>query len=222
MVFVLTCLIFLTVFSVSNYINNKKISEIKFTEDKIAIDILSLETQFTLLQEATCKKIQGSVLSDELNTLGDRLSYAESQGVNDQNVNNLKKYYSILQIKDYLLTKKIAAKCPNKEEPINTILYFYSNKNNCDDCTKTGFVLTRIRQTYPNVRVYSFDYDIDLNAVTTLRSIYEIPNELPVLVINEKVFSGYKTIEELQGLMKLKPKTDSTDTAPQSQKTGGK
>lgn len=214
LVFVLTCLIFLTVFSVSNYINNKKIREIKLTEDKIAIDILSLETQFALLQEASCKKIQGTILSDELNSLGDRLSYAESQGIQDENVTHLKKYYSILQIKDYLLTRKIATRCPSKEAPIHTILYFYSNKTSCSDCTKTGFVLTRIRESYPNVRVYSFDYDIDLNAVSTLLSIYEVPNKLPVLVINEKAFSGYKTIEELQGLLKLAPIASSTRTMP--------
>ena len=62
-VFIITALIFFTAFSISNYLNNRKVSELRLIEDKIATDILSLETQFELLQDTSCKKIDSSILS---------------------------------------------------------------------------------------------------------------------------------------------------------------
>lgn len=195
-VLILTTLIFASAFLLSNALNDKKVASIKATEDKISIDILSLETQFELLQDSACTSFGGSILSDELENVGDRLSYAESQrGISDADVSLLKKHYSILEIKDYLLTKKLDKQC-RKVSPVS-ILYFYSNQSHCDDCTKQGYVLTKLREDHPELRVYTFDYDIDLNAVKTLISIHKIPAKLPALVIHDKVYSGFQSIEDI-------------------------
>ena len=55
-----------------------------------------------------------------------------------------------------------------------SIMYFYSNKGDCSDCEREGFVLTKLREDYPELRVYSFDYNLDLSALQTLVSIYNI------------------------------------------------
>jgi len=47
-VFLLTLSLFLTAIFLSNYFGNKKIDQLKSIQDKIAIDILSSETQFSL------------------------------------------------------------------------------------------------------------------------------------------------------------------------------
>ena len=44
----------------SNYFGNKKIDQLKTIQDKISIDILSSETQFSLLSELSCKNISDS------------------------------------------------------------------------------------------------------------------------------------------------------------------
>ncbi len=77
-VFLITAGIFAVAFIVSNYINDKRYEVIKTTADKISIDILSLETQFELFQESSCASLANPVLSDEINALADRLSYAEN------------------------------------------------------------------------------------------------------------------------------------------------
>ena len=47
------------------------------------------------------------MLSQELNSLAEKLSYTEGQfGSDNIEVVRLKQYYSLLQIKDYLLSKK--------------------------------------------------------------------------------------------------------------------
>src|SRR3989344_1137164 len=76
-VFIITSVIFFTAFSISNYSNEKRIQNIQSIEDKIALDLLSSETQFNLLKELSCKAIDNSVLSQELNSIAEKLTYAE-------------------------------------------------------------------------------------------------------------------------------------------------
>jgi hypothetical protein len=191
----ITSAIFISGLWVSNYFNNKKIDQLKSIESSISLDLLSSEIQFNLLQEVSCKDISNTVLSSELNTLADKISYSEGNiGLDNTDIISLKKSYSLLEIKDYLLMKQITKSCGQKSI---FILYFYKN-DNCDDCTKQGYVLTDLRQKYPNLRVYSFDYNLDLSAIKSMISIYKVPDNLPAIVINGKVYSGLQSVEEIE------------------------
>lgn len=197
--FAITAVIFTTAILLSNYFGEKKLDEIRNIQDTIAIDILSSETQFALLGEYSCKNVGVGSLSSELGELENKLGYTEGQRGHDNNeVQTLKKYYSLLQIKDYLLMNKISEKC--KTAPIS-IIYFYSTNNDCDDCEREGYVLTRLRETYPDLRVYSFDYNIELSAVKTLISINKVQNNLPALIIKGKTYYGFQSIEDLEKIL---------------------
>lgn len=194
--------------------------EIRNIQDKISIDILSSETQFSLLEESLCKDIGTGTLSTELANLEERLSYTESQrGVKDPEVQTLKKYYSLLEIKDYLLMNKISEKC--KRNPLS-IIYFYSTNNDCEDCEREGYVLTRLRETYPDLRIYSFDYNMDMSAIKTLISINKVENKLPALIIKDKTYYGFQSIEDLEKavpeLKALKAAMEATTTTASSTK----
>lgn len=194
-VFFITLTIFVSGLWISNYLNNKKIDQLKNIEIKISLDLMSSETQFSLLEELSCKDVSTTVLSSELNSLADKIAYSENNiGVENVDVISLKKYYSLLEIKDYLLMKKITERCGQKSI---FILYFYKNED-CSDCTKQGYVLTTLREKYPNLRVYSFDYNLDLSAIKAMTSIYKVPDNLPAIVINGKVYSGFHSIEEIE------------------------
>lgn len=219
--FLITAAIFATALFISNYFNQKRIQNIRNIEEKISINILSLETQFELLQEASCEYIKKNpVLSKELNTLADRLSYMEEQlGKKNSKVIQLKKSYSLLQIKDHLLMKKIADKC--QMNPVS-ILYFYSNRDDCPQCDKMGYVLTHLREKYPKLRVYSFDYHLNLAALKTLISINNVEHKLPALVINGKVKHGFKDLKTMKKILpmdKIKPNNASTTPAATSTTT---
>src|SRR3989338_5468479 len=101
-VFLFTVGLFLSASYVSNYFGNKKIDQLKLIQDKISIDILSSETQFSLLSELSCKNVSGSLLSGELDELGHKLDWGQSNLGATEEVLYLKKYYSLLEIKDYL------------------------------------------------------------------------------------------------------------------------
>ncbi len=195
-VFLITVSLFLTASYLSNYFGQKKIDQLKLIQDKIAIDILSSETQFSLLSELSCKSVSSSVLSDELDALRRKLDWGQKNLGATEEVSYFKKYYSLLQIKDYLLMKKISSSCGIKSA---FILYFYTTKEYCSLCEKQGFVLTSLRDKYPELRVYSFDYSIDLSAVKAILQIYKIKDtELPALVLDDKLLTGFRDIKELE------------------------
>jgi hypothetical protein len=194
--FGITVIIFSTAIFLSNYFGQKKLDEIRNIQDKISIDILSSETQFSLLEESSCKDIGTGSLSTELGNLEEKLSYTEGQrGADDPEVQTLKRYYSLLEIKDYLLMNKISDKC--KKTPLS-IIYFYSTKGDCSDCEKEGYVLTSLRENYPELRIYSFDYNLDVSAVKTLISINKLKNTLPALIVKDRIYYGFQSIEALE------------------------
>lgn len=199
--FLITLAIFVTAFFASSFFSNKRVESVKSIQDTIAIDILSSETQFDLLKEVPCSNVGDSMLSAELSELGNKLSHTENdRGEKDNDVLYLKKYYSLLQVKDYLLSKKLVEKCGVTKKPV-FIIYFYSNKGDCPDCEREGYVLTRLKEIYPDLRVYSFDFNLDLSVVDSLKKIYRIKDTMPALVIEDKTYTGFKTLEELSELL---------------------
>lgn len=199
--FVITAIVFFSALLISNVFSKSRIAEIKSIEDKIAMDILSSETQFALLKESSCKSIDhgNTAFSEELGVLAARLSYMEEKlGESDDAVIGLKKYYSLLQIKDYLLVEQVRQKCGVK--PI-TIIYFYSNLGDCEDCKRAGYVLNKLREEFPELRIYSFDYNLDLSAVKTLKSIHGVRNKLPALIIWDENYYGFKSVEDIEKII---------------------
>ncbi|MES2986028.1 MAG: hypothetical protein V4686_02790 [Patescibacteria group bacterium] len=198
-VFVVTVGLFLSAFGLSNYLSDRKLDKVKYIQDDIAIDILSSETQFELLQDISCKDAGASVLSSELNDLARRIEYSEQSIQNIEEVTRLKKYYSVLQVKDYILMKKATERCGLKSV---FVLYFYTTEKNCVECARQGYVLTELRDKYPDLRVYSFDYGLDLGIIQTLIRTYKLSDtELPTLIVEGDVLTGYHDLEATEALL---------------------
>lgn len=197
--FVITALIIGTVLYAISYLNQQRVADLTGIEDQLATDTLSLETQFSLLESAPCEDLsEGNVLSQELSSIGDRLSLAEERlGTKDEQVLRLKDRYTLLQIRDYILTKKLASTCNVK--PV-VVLYFYSNAGDCADCDRAGYALSYLRQTYPALRVYSFDYNLDLAALKTLIAVEKVKPEFPAFIIQKSVSYGFKDLATFEKL----------------------
>ncbi len=215
-VFLFTVGLFLSASFISNYFSNKKVDQLKAIQDSISIDVLSSETQFSLLSELSCKNISDSVLSQELSDLGNKLEWSQQNLGATDTVSYLKKYYSLLEIKDYLLNKNISSRCKTKAA---FILYFYTTAENCSECEKESLALSTLRDKYPELRVYSFDYSIDLSAVKAMLQIYKIKDtELPALVIDDNLLTGFHGVDELDSRVQesfklLEATTPTTKTA---------
>lgn len=194
----ITIAILATVVYAVNFLNQQRIAELRAIEDQLATDTLSIETQFALLEEAPCEDIvSGTLLSQEVGGVGDRLVQAEERlGATDPEVLRLKERYTLLQIRDYLLTEKLRETCGIK--PV-VALYFYSNvPGECEACDRAGHALSYLRETYPSLRVYSFDYHLDLAALRTLIAVEKVKPEFPAFVIQGKPLYGFSDLETLQ------------------------
>jgi len=197
-VFFITALVFTLAFLVSSVFSRNKLNQLQDIQEQIAIDILSTETRYSLLEKTSCAHSVSSLeeeqgLSRELNDLARRLKFMESQlGIDDEDVVFVKKYYSLLQIKDFLLMEELSSRCG---EELFTILYFH--QGDCQDCQKQSLVLDELVQEYPETRVYWFDKDVNTPAVQTMLSIFGI-TQGPTMVINDKTYEGFYTFEQIQ------------------------
>ena len=201
---VITLAIIGTIFVAIESLNRERVKELQSIEEQLATDTLSIETQFALLEEAPCEDVpQGTLLSTELGDLGDRLSFAEEHaGSDDPEVLRLKERYTLLQIRDYLLTKRLAETCDIT--PVIALYFYSNNEGECADCDRAGYALSYLRQTYPSLRVYSFDYHLDLGALRTFVSVEKVDAKFPAFVVNGKASYGFTTLEDFE---KLFPKS---------------
>ncbi len=193
----ITILIIGTVAYAVHYMDQQRLANITAIETQLSTDTLSLETQFSLLENAPCENISnGNSFSQELSGLGDRLSFAEGRlGNNDPQVLQLKKEYALLEIRDYLLMQKLSKTC--NVTPV-VVLYFYSNTGDCTSCDRAGYALSYLRQTYPRLRVYSFDYHLNLGALKTLIQVEKVQSKLPAFVIQGKRYYGFTSLDTLE------------------------
>lgn len=196
--FFLTAGIFAGALFLSSYISQRKLENIRTLQDKVATDILSSETQLNLVKELSCEDMGNTYLSKEIANLAERISYTEENGAQAADILELKKQYSLLEVKDFVLSKQIAGRCNNL--PV-TILYFYTDKAICPDCVKQGYVLDAIRNSYNDVRIYSFDSNLDLTTIKTLKSVYGITDQLPALVIDGIMVQGFKSVDDITAVL---------------------
>jgi hypothetical protein len=199
----ITVLIIGSVIYAISYLNQQRVAQLSTIENQLSTDTLSIETQYSLLENAPCSSfITGSStedtsLSQEVSNLGDKLVYAEDRlGKDNQQVITLKQQYALLEIRDYLLTQRLSTTCHVSP---TIVLYFYSNNGECKDtCARAGYALSYMRQTYPGLRVYSFDYNLNLAALKTLESIEKVQPNFPAFSINHKPVYGFTTLADFE------------------------
>lgn len=196
--FIITLAIFFFALWLSNSFSERKIQSLRDLESQISLNILSVETRFSLLQKTSCEHITDKKDSDagfnkDLNDLTLRVKSLENQlGYYNEDVISLKKYYSLLQIKDYLLTKEYHDRC--KQDTVS-ILYFHDV--NCIECSNQSIILDKIVSEYPEIRVYYFDKTTNTPALDTLMSVFKIEST-PSLVIDDKMYEGYQDVEKIE------------------------
>ncbi|MBA3789521.1 hypothetical protein H0X32_04010 [Patescibacteria group bacterium] len=211
-----------TVVYAINYLNQQRVAQLNTIEDQLSTDTLSVETQYSLLANAPCEDFaissssEGTSLSQEVSNLGDKLQYTENRlGGTDPQVIQLKNQYTLLEIRDYLLTEQLAKTCHTS--PV-VVLYFYSNAGDCKDvCDRAGYALSYLHQTYPNLRVYSFDYNLKIGALKTLETLEKVQPSFPAFVINHKQYYGFTSLTDFES--NLPSSLFATSTATTTTKT---
>lgn len=116
-------------------------------------------------------------LSKELGNIGTRLSGEDArETLGQENYEFLKKKFHLMQIKTYILFKKLIDQC---NIPSNIVLYYYSIDD--EDSQEQGKVLDKIVEDY-NAKVFAIEFDYSEELVF-LESYYKI-TETPSIVVN--------------------------------------
>lgn len=205
--FAMTTLIFVIGMVVGSYISEKKLNTIDELQQDLAKRTISSELQYVLVAEHPCQSINSTQLTKELFDIGTKLDFMESKlGKENKEVIKLKGYYSLLEIRHWLLLKKAREEC---QLNYDLILYFYSNKGDCDDCEQQGFVLSTLHKEYPNINIYSFDVNIDDPALNGIKEIYKV-EEAPTLVVNNQTFHGFMDKNTVEIVLSLANNTNET------------
>ncbi len=107
----------------------------------------------------------------------------ERFGRYDEKVLKQKEIYSMLEVQHFLLIKENNLQCEIKT-PI--ILFFYSNEeSDLDESEELGELLGVIYRRNPDIKIYSFDINLNSDLIKMLKDKYGVKEPLTV-VINEE------------------------------------
>ncbi|MFC1723065.1 hypothetical protein ACFL0V_02920 [Nanoarchaeota archaeon] len=196
-VFAITTLVFVVGILLGNYFSEQKLDQVDHLGQNLKIDTLAMELQYELIAEDPCAHVNNTLLAEDLYEMASKLDYMENRlGEDNPDVVELKKYYSLLELRHWLFMKKTNAECGVNN---TLVIYFYSNEDDCPKCKTQGFILTWVRKNYPSVYVYAFDYNIENAALDTIKDLYDVTGFPSVVIMGEvhNEFVGKKAMEEM-------------------------
>ena len=197
-VLAITVLLFVAGILFGQFLTNQKYADIKTIDQNLVLELQDLEVQTALASNYPCSNFALYALGDRIDELGSKITSLENQiGKNNPKVIELKRPYTLLLIKHYLLIKDRISKC---NENYVTILFFYSNKpENVDASERQGYIFGFLanKYSYDKVKVYSIDGDLDLGTIKALKNLYNV-TVYPTTVINDQVLVGFHSKEEFE------------------------
>ncbi len=195
----ITVIIFGIGIFLGQFIADLRISELRETQENMKSYLLSLSLQNELASEFICD-IDVFELTRERTTMGLELNSLEGRlGSKNPEVIRLKKDYSLLSIRQWLLIEEAKKRC-NQDYVV--IVFFYSNEENRSESQSQGLVLDYLYSKYPDkVVIYSFDINLDDPSLNTLKRILNV-SSAPSVIINNRLYEGFQEVDTLEALIK--------------------
>ncbi len=181
--FILTTIIFTSGFFVSFLVSYSNYKNLATNQEDLRYELLSFEVEKSLLDQ-TCDTFDPFIFTEEIDAMGANLQIIEDRmGKDNYRVRNQKSIYFLLETKHLLYILEHNNFC---EEPLDIIIFFYSNKEeNLKYAEKVGVMLSSLKKSNPRVMVYTFDYDSNSRIVELLKQKYNV-QEANSLNVNEK------------------------------------
>jgi hypothetical protein len=198
--FVFTSMIFTIAFLGGMITDRIFLDDVEKFNDETRFNLFRAELRDKMMEDELCSYDFESPLVKEFADISNEIIHLENRlGKDHWKVVELKKYYTLLEMYDWLHYKKLKENCGSNYD---LILYFYSNQDDetgepeCE-CDRQGFILGYIQENNLNVRVYSFDYNLEIEEIKILKEKYGII-EVPSLVINGNVLHGFSELEDIE------------------------
>jgi len=119
---------------------------------------------------------------------GNKLDFLEKRkGKLDAEVMQLKKSYTLMQMRNYFLLKKIDALCGSSHK---VMLYFYSNENYNERADQGIVISSVLAETKNSFIVFHFDVNVDLPVLKVFKESFGVTTA-PTLIINNGKYEGF-------------------------------
>lgn len=176
--------------------------ELSGREQKIEFDSLQLQYLYLTTSSDKCNVVN-KALEENINRLEQtriKLENYLAQSFSNNNEFSLtKREYMLAEMRYWLLAKQTKELC--KGDSVS-LLYFYSNTEECEDCGPQGLILTYLKDKFKNkLLIFSLDSDFEGEAMMSIfKEEYNII-KVPTIIIENKKFEGLTTKEELGKLI---------------------
>lgn len=200
MAFIFATLIFVLGVLVGSYLSKERVDYLQDIANKQQLDYKSLELQSLYIssfemQNESCtafRKILEKSLDDVATAQGKVEMYMRQR--NDARYDDIKRDYSMAQIRYLLLDKKIKDIC---NFDTASLLYFYSNKE-CPDCNPQGTILTYLKEKIQDrLLIFSLDADFKPEPLIEFFALKYNITKTPSIIINDTIYQGLMKKEEI-------------------------
>ena len=196
---ILSFILYLAGIFTGYFLQSSIFSEVEKNIDELKEDLENAQLEYmflTLKAKGSCQILSSltNELTSRLYSILNELIKLENRG--DPKLQELKREYTLLAIRTWILKSNTKEVC---EEDVLPILYFYSIP--CEDCLEQGKILDELKSKYKGkLLTFTVDAGVDLPIVQTLLKSYNI-TETPALVIEDEVYQGLISKEEIKSLM---------------------
>lgn len=201
---VLTVLIFTTGMLFSDFMDNKRSSELSSEMNRNIATLESQQLQLNYLESSnvdSCNTMEAGMTS-MIRDYNDRLErvqqYERNSIFNSGDFETIKNRYILSGIRYWIFVEELRENCNYRP---NTVLFFTQDldSEDCDDCESQGRQLDLIKQKYrDDVLIFSIPTESDDGMIDVLEEQYNV-TEPPVIVINsEEVLEGYHSRDSIE------------------------
>ncbi len=202
--FFIAAVLFISGLSVGFLFNDLKQNNMQESFDSMKDMVENAELELVLMdflkENLKCEYFMTStkLMATESHELWAKVVLYEKNGILNDEYYSLKRSYVNSLIKNWVSIEKSKQLC---ELNYSTILYFYTNPNDCPDCSEQGNVLDAIRIYYNNeILIFPLDTNIGLDAVDILINVYNI-TQYPSLVIDGETHLGFMNYQKLKEIL---------------------
>lgn len=187
------------------YFNQERIDYINDVTTSQNLNYESMQLQYAYIDfigsEKSCVLLSKTLESDLLSLEDLRIKiekYSRDFNLDDEEYIQLKRKYTLAELKYWLLAKKAKEICG---EDVVSLIYFYSPED-CDDCRAQSYILTSLKESFGGkLLIFSIDESFEEESmVGILKEIYDV-SKYPALIIEDKAFEGLVEKEDLKKLI---------------------
>lgn len=193
--FVLTVTIMAGMFFAGQALNERKVNGLQSDVTELAIEREAQDIARRLadrLPRNNCEALEVATrqtIEDIRNIRTNMQTYEQSRKLSGEGFTTLKKRYTNLLLEYWLTAERIDEQCDSN---VTTILYLYSDKEQCPRCTDQGTVLTKYRRMYEKrLLIFPLDTTLGMRHVEMIISAYNI-TRYPAIIVEGRLYQGFQ------------------------------